>query len=189
MTGVPIARDALALQAGVDLAIGQASRLGFTYDGQFASGAMGTRSRQASRRGFEGEKILPRVATGGAVCLAGDRLFVSEGSSARFPSGSIPVEFSAGQVKAAILLSQLARRLWLLDSEPTNWGVRMKIMDRQEPAGPDCQGHRRLPRLQRLMSPSTCIRSAGQHARRTFVALCRIRDELCRPALRRLGIQ
>ncbi|WP_202358534.1 autotransporter domain-containing protein [Mesorhizobium sp. 113-3-3] len=40
VTGVPIARDALALQAGVDLAIGQASRLGFTYDGQFASGAM-----------------------------------------------------------------------------------------------------------------------------------------------------
>lgn len=40
VTGVPIARDALALQAGIDLAIGQASRLGFTYDGQFASGAM-----------------------------------------------------------------------------------------------------------------------------------------------------
>lgn len=40
VTGVPIARDALALQAGIDVAIGQASRLGFTYDGQFASGAM-----------------------------------------------------------------------------------------------------------------------------------------------------
>lgn len=40
VTGVPIARDALALQAGIDLAVGQASRLGFTYDGQFASGAM-----------------------------------------------------------------------------------------------------------------------------------------------------
>jgi outer membrane autotransporter protein len=40
VTGVPIARDALALQTGIDLAIGQASRLGFTYDGQFASGTM-----------------------------------------------------------------------------------------------------------------------------------------------------
>lgn len=40
VTGAPITRDALALQAGIDLAIGQASRLGFTYDGQFASGAM-----------------------------------------------------------------------------------------------------------------------------------------------------
>ncbi|UVK51446.1 hypothetical protein DBIPINDM_004716 [Mesorhizobium sp. AR02] len=40
VTGAPIARDALALQAGIDLAIGQGSRLGFTYDGQFASGAM-----------------------------------------------------------------------------------------------------------------------------------------------------
>lgn len=40
VTGVPIAGDALALQAGVDLAIGKASRLGFTYDGQFASGTM-----------------------------------------------------------------------------------------------------------------------------------------------------
>jgi len=40
VTGVLIARDALALQAGVDLAIGQGSRLGLTYDGQFASGAM-----------------------------------------------------------------------------------------------------------------------------------------------------
>ena len=38
--GVPIARDALALQAGVDFDLGGASRLGFSYDGQFASGAM-----------------------------------------------------------------------------------------------------------------------------------------------------
>jgi outer membrane autotransporter protein len=38
--GVPIARDALALQAGVDVDLGGASRLGFSYDGQFASGAM-----------------------------------------------------------------------------------------------------------------------------------------------------
>lgn len=38
--GVPIARDAVALQAGVDVDLGGASRLGFSYDGQFASGAM-----------------------------------------------------------------------------------------------------------------------------------------------------
>lgn len=38
--GVPIARDAMALQAGVDFDLGAASRLGFSYDGQFASGAM-----------------------------------------------------------------------------------------------------------------------------------------------------
>lgn len=38
--GVPIARDAVALQAGVDFDLGAASRLGFSYDGQFASGAM-----------------------------------------------------------------------------------------------------------------------------------------------------
>lgn len=38
--GLPIARDALALQAGFDVKLGAASRLGFSYDGQFASGAM-----------------------------------------------------------------------------------------------------------------------------------------------------
>lgn len=38
--GVPIARDAAAVQAGVDFDLGAASRLGFSYDGQFASGAM-----------------------------------------------------------------------------------------------------------------------------------------------------
>lgn len=38
--GVPIARDALALQAGVDVDLGGGSRLGFSYDGQFASSAM-----------------------------------------------------------------------------------------------------------------------------------------------------
>ena len=30
----------VALQAGVDVDLGGASRLGFSYDGQFASGAM-----------------------------------------------------------------------------------------------------------------------------------------------------
>lgn len=38
--GLPIARDALALQAGFDVKLGATSRLGFSYDGQFASGAM-----------------------------------------------------------------------------------------------------------------------------------------------------
>lgn len=38
--GVPIARDAVALQAGVDFDLGAARRLGFSYDGQLASGAM-----------------------------------------------------------------------------------------------------------------------------------------------------
>ncbi|WP_181176142.1 autotransporter domain-containing protein [Mesorhizobium sp. B2-3-4] len=40
VTGVPIARDALALQVGVDFNLGPSSRLGLVYDGQFASGAM-----------------------------------------------------------------------------------------------------------------------------------------------------
>jgi uncharacterized protein with beta-barrel porin domain len=52
VTGVPIARDALALQAGIDLAIGQASRIGFTYDGQFASGTMENAFKASSSTRF-----------------------------------------------------------------------------------------------------------------------------------------
>jgi hypothetical protein len=39
----------MAQQAGVDLAIGQASRLGFTYNGQFASGAMAFKASFSTR--------------------------------------------------------------------------------------------------------------------------------------------
>jgi hypothetical protein len=63
----------------------------------------------------------------GRRLLGGIWKFVPKGRPGKIPSGSIPVVFSLKEVKAAILLPQLARRPCLLDSDANELGVRVKI--------------------------------------------------------------
>jgi hypothetical protein len=103
------------------------------------------------------------------------------------------VEFSAVQVKAAILLYQLARCLWLLDSDTNELGGSSENQaDCQEPAGPDCWNHCRLPRNGGAEFHCPCAFN-GPGSTRAQDVYCPsqdgIKDELCQPALRRLGIQ
>jgi outer membrane autotransporter protein len=48
MAGVPIARDAMVVEAGLDLSLTSTATLGVSYGGQFGSG----RSGQSARANF-----------------------------------------------------------------------------------------------------------------------------------------